>query len=41
MQDHRVFDGVEGCMEYYGDGMCSELHDGDIPLEKLVLRGVP
>ena len=39
-RDHRVINSVGGHMEYYGDGMCLELCDGDILLEKLVLRSV-
>ena len=39
--DCRVVDGVGERMEYYGDGMCLELCDRDIPSEKLVLGSVP
>ena len=39
--DHRVADGAGEHTEYYGDGMCPELCDGDILSEKSVHRRVP
>ena len=39
--DRRVVDSAGEHIEYYGDGMCSELCDRDIPSEKLVYGSVP
>ena len=40
-REDEVVSGVGECMEYLLDGICLELWDGHIPLETLMLGGVP